>query len=67
MDATKLTKKQREEAVAPLMSLKENRNGDIKGNALAESTKQQEKIKIRTRIHLRLPHSQYYNRGSGHT
>ena len=67
MDAKKITKKQREEAVAPLMFLKEDRNGDIKGNARAEVTKQQKKIKMRTRIHLKLPQSQYYNRGSGHT
>ena len=42
IDATKPTKKQRAEAVASLMFLKENRNGNIKVRKCSDVRKQKE-------------------------
>ena len=50
--ATKLTKKKRAEAVASLLFLKENRNGDRKGCECADGRKQQDTIKRITQLHL---------------
>ena len=58
VDATKITKKQRAEAVAPLIFLKEKCNGNIKRRACVDDRKQRETIKSRTRLHLQFPQSQ---------
>jgi len=53
MDASELTREQREAALASLMFLKEKKDGTVKARACADGRKQLEKLPRRTQLHQR--------------
>ena len=55
LDVTKLTKKQRAEAMESLLLLNESSNGHIKGCACEDGRKKRKTIKMSKRLQLQLP------------